>query len=304
MLIRDLLAGRAGADAKGVRPEDSLREAAGRMASHNVGALVVTDDGGKLVGIVSERDLARAIARYGGGVADRPVSDVMTRSVITCSGHQGVADMLSLMTANHIRHLPVLEGDRLVGMVSTRELTQAYEALQAQANTDALTGLSNRRHFLESLDIEWARSRRYGRPLSVAMIDVDRFKRVNDTYGHEAGDRVLSVLARHFDRQLRAVDRTGRLGGEEFAALFPETDVRGARVACDRLLRAIRGTEVDIDGAKISFTVSIGLTRANPGPDGNPGTEDPAAILKRADGLLYAAKSQGRDRIQMDASAA
>ncbi|WP_407657866.1 GGDEF domain-containing protein [Hypericibacter adhaerens] len=274
------------------------------MASHNVGALVVTDDGGKLVGIVSERDLARAIARYGGGVADRPVSDVMTRSVITCSGHQGVADMLSLMTANHIRHLPVLEGDRLVGMVSTRELTQAYEALQAQANTDALTGLSNRRHFLESLDIEWARSRRYGRPLSVAMIDVDRFKRVNDTYGHEAGDRVLSVLARHFDRQLRAVDRTGRLGGEEFAALFPETDVRGARVACDRLLRAIRGTEVDIDGAKISFTVSIGLTRANPGPDGNPGTEDPAAILKRADGLLYAAKSQGRDRIQMDASAA
>jgi diguanylate cyclase (GGDEF)-like protein len=136
------------------------------------------------------------------------------------------------------------------------------------------------------------------------MIDVDRFKRVNDTYGHEAGDRVLSVLARHFDRQLRAVDRTGRLGGEEFAALFPETDVQGARVACDRLLRAIRGTEVDIDGAKISFTVSIGLTRANPAPDGNPGTEDPAAILKRADGLLYAAKSQGRDRIQMDATAA
>jgi diguanylate cyclase (GGDEF)-like protein len=189
-------------------------------------------------------------------------------------------------------------------MVSTRELTRAYEALQAQANTDALTGLSNRRHFLENLDIEWARSRRYRRPLSVAMIEVDRFKRVNDTYGHEAGDKVLSVLARQFDRQLRTIDRTGRLGGEEFAAIFPETDVPGARAACDRLLRAIRGTEVDLGGTKISFTVSIGLTRANPGPDGDPGTEDPAAILKRVDGLLYAAKAQGRDRIQMDASAA
>jgi diguanylate cyclase (GGDEF)-like protein len=304
MLIRDLLAGRAVADAKCVQPEDSLREAAGRMTSHNVGALVVTDDGGKLVGIVSERDLARAIARYGDGVAARTVSEVMTRSVITCSGGQGVADMLSLMKAHHIRHLPVLEGDRLIGMVSTRELARAYEALQAQANMDALTGLSNRRHFLENLDIEWARSRRYGRPLSLAMIDVDRFKRVNDTYGHEAGDKVLSVLARHFDRQLRTVDRAGRLGGEEFAAIFPETDVHGARVACDRLLRAIRGTEVDLDGTKISVTVSIGLTRSNPGVDGNPITEDPSAILKRADGLLYAAKSQGRDRIQMDVSAA
>jgi diguanylate cyclase (GGDEF)-like protein len=304
MLIRDLLAGRTAADAKGVPPEASLREAAARMTSHNVGALVVTDDGGTLVGIVSERDLARAIARYGDSVAARTVGEVMTRSVVTCSGGQRVADMLSLMKENHIRHLPVLEDERLVGMVSTRELTRAYEALQAQANTDALTGLSNRRHFLENLDIEWARSRRYRRPLSVAMIDVDRFKRVNDTYGHEAGDKVLSVLARQFDRQLRTIDRTGRLGGEEFAAIFPETDVPGARAACDRLLRAIRGTEVDLGGTKISFTVSIGLTRANPGPDGDPGTEDPAAILKRVDGLLYAAKAQGRDRIQMDASAA
>jgi diguanylate cyclase (GGDEF)-like protein len=281
----------------------SLTVAAELMRAHGIRHLPVLAHGA-LVGIVSERDLARAIARFGDGVAARTVGEVMTRSVITCSGGQRVADMLSLMKENHIRHLPVLEGDRLVGMVSTRELTQAYEALQAQANTDALTGLSNRRHFLENLDIEWARSRRYRRPLSVAMIDVDRFKRVNDTYGHEAGDKVLSVLARQFDRQLRTIDRTGRLGGEEFAALFPETDVQGARVACDRLLRAIRGTEVDLDGTKISFTVSIGLTRANPGPDGDPGTEDPAAILKRVDGLLYAAKAQGRDRIQMDASAA
>ncbi|MGH6643799.1 MAG: diguanylate cyclase, partial [Bradyrhizobium sp.] len=296
MLIRDLLAGRTGTDAKCVQPDSSLREAAGRMTSHNVGALVVTDDGGKLVGIVSERDLARAIAKYD-DVAERTVSDVMTRSVVTCSGGQGVADMLSLMKSHHIRHLPVLEGDRLIGMVSTRELTQAYEALQAQANTDALTGLSNRRHFLENLDVEWARSRRYGRALSVAMIDVDRFKRVNDKYGHEAGDKVLSALARHFDHELRTVDRTGRLGGEEFAAIFPETDIEGARIACDRLLRTIRGTAVEVDGGKISITVSIGLTRANPGAGGNASTEDPAAILKRADGLLYAATSQGRDRV-------
>lgn len=294
MDIRDLLAGKSSQEVKVVHPDSTLREAARRMIAHSIGALVVIGDSGKLVGIVSERDLIRAITEYDGGLVDQPISDVMTRSVITCAAHQDAGDVLAVMKSNSIRHMPVLEGDELVGIISIRELTRAYEALQFQANTDALTGLSNRRYFFEMLESELDRCRRFGHPLSVAMIDVDHFKRVNDTYGHEAGDRVLSFLASHLVQELRTIDRVGRLGGEEFAIIFPETDINGAKTACDRLLETIRTAVVDVVEARISVTVSIGLTSANPGIQG------PSSVLRRADVLLYDAKAQGRNRIQMD----
>jgi diguanylate cyclase (GGDEF)-like protein len=295
MDIRDLLAGRSEADLKVVRPNSTLREAAQTLTSHQIGALLVTGESGQLIGIVSERDLVRAITEYDGGMVERSVSDVMTRSVVTCAAHDSIGDVLNLMKSNGIRHIPVLDGDRLQGIVSIRELTRAYEALQVQANTDALTGLSNRRYFLETLQNELDRSRRFRHTVSVAMIDVDHFKRVNDKYGHDVGDKVLCVLASLLVRELRTIDRVGRLGGEEFAAIFPETGMEGANTACARLLEAVRTSEIDTNDAKISFTVSIGLTGAN------SATEGPSSVLRRADKLMYEAKAEGRDRIQMDA---
>ncbi|MCZ6860709.1 MAG: diguanylate cyclase [Alphaproteobacteria bacterium] len=292
--ISDLLGEKASVDVKTIRPDASLLETARAMTSHQISALIVTDQGGKLVGIVTERDLVRAIAENAGGVATLPVSDVMTRTITTCAPDERIANVLFLMNDKEIRHIPVIEGEELRGIVSIRDLTRAYELLQDQANTDALTGLSNRRHFIEQLDGELDRCRRYKHSMSVAMIDIDHFKKVNDTYGHVAGDKVLSTLADLLVRELRTVDWIGRLGGEEFALIFAETDFDKAKLACERLLATIRSTEIDVDDAKISITVSIGLAGVT------PATQHSTEILKIADQLMYEAKAQGRDCVQVE----
>lgn len=174
------------------------------------------------------------------------------------------------------------------------ELTAAYEKLENQANTDALTGLLNRRRFMQGFEEEFGRSRRYQHPLTVAMIDVDHFKKVNDTYGHGSGDKVLETLSEIMVREFRDVDRVGRLGGEEFAAYFPETDIVGAALACERLRVAVEEAVVEAGDESISVTISIGVTQIRPASDG------PSNFLKRADDLLYKAKSAGRNCVETD----
>lgn len=171
------------------------------------------------------------------------------------------------------------------------ELAEANDRLLVLATTDSLTGLANRRHFLEKLQEEISRSQRYGRPFSVAMVDADHFKSVNDTYGHDIGDKVLQRLSNLMTGAARDVDCVGRLGGEEFAILLPETAVEGAKVFCERLLAHIREAEVDTGGEPLRFTVSIGLTEVC---QGETKTD---VILNRADEALYEAKEGGRDRV-------
>ncbi len=171
------------------------------------------------------------------------------------------------------------------------ELAEANERLLVLATTDSLTGLANRRHFLEKLQDEISRSQRYGRPFSVAMVDADHFKSVNDTYGHDIGDRVLQCLSGLMAGEARDVDCVGRLGGEEFAILLPETSLEGGQVFCERLLEKIRAVEVDTGAEPLRFTVSIGLTEVCRGETKTD------VILNRADEALYEAKEAGRDRV-------
>ena len=172
------------------------------------------------------------------------------------------------------------------------DLAKANERLYFLATTDQLTNLKNRRYFLEKLEIEVERSCRYGRPCSVAVIDADRFKAIN-TYGHDVGDKVLQALSNVLMEELRGVDQIGRLGGEEFAVQFPETEKSNALEVLRRLLSRIRETAVKADGKEIRFTVSAGLTEIILSGD----EADP--ILKRADRALYRAKELGRDRCEV-----
>ncbi|WP_293576687.1 diguanylate cyclase [Phaeobacter sp.] len=294
MKVETLLLAKQSTAVKGVSPDVTLKETAQLLVKHRLGALVVTEDDNKMVGIVSERDLIPVVASSDPNAGDRPVADVMTRSVVSCSPEDEVAYVLRLMNDNAFRHMPVLEDGKLVGILSIRELTKAYELLQIEANTDPLTQVSNRRPFLKTLDANFQNALDLGQPLAVAMLDVDHFKRINDTYGHDAGDKVLQQLSRMLIREFRTVDLVGRLGGEEFALVFPQTDIAGAFIACERLRKSVEQQEIRADDHKIRLTVSIGLTQIA------AGSTDGASLLKRSDELLYAAKNGGRNQVVAD----
>ena len=174
----------------------------------------------------------------------------------------------------------------------TLELEAANRALDLQARTDALTGLLNRRGFETQMAFAMALARRSTRPLSVIAVDVDHFKRVNDTYGHEAGDEVLRRLARTLETRLRGSDVIARLGGEEFVALLPDTDLEGARAIAQTLVTAMAQQQDPVVG---TITVSAGVASMRGADDTG------AAILRRSDIALYEAKGQGRNRVCVEA---
>ncbi|WPB56037.1 diguanylate cyclase [Xylophilus sp. GOD-11R] len=172
--------------------------------------------------------------------------------------------------------------------VRTRELMAANSALDRQARSDPLTGVLNRRGLEERLRLAVASARRGARPLSVAMLDADYFKRINDRFGHEVGDAVLRSLAETLRSRLRQSDAVARLGGEEFIAVLPDTDMEGAMALAEALRAAIEKHEDPVYG---SITVSIGVA-VGVGAD-----IDGATLLRAADEALYRAKADGRNRV-------
>ncbi len=173
----------------------------------------------------------------------------------------------------------------------TLALTKANQQLSELASTDVLTGLLNRRAFMEEAQGKFKLANRYQRPLSFLMIDIDHFKRVNDTYGHHAGDLVLAALSNVMKGCLRETDILGRIGGEEFAIILPETGLDQTAELAERLLEKVRTTTIEIEfGRKISLTTSIGVATV-------PSLSvDVDKTMKEADKALYEAKSEGRDR--------
>ncbi|ANE56816.1 diguanylate cyclase [Methylomonas sp. DH-1] len=164
--------------------------------------------------------------------------------------------------------------------------------LTRQARTDHLTGVSSRGYFMEQAEQELASALRYRNPLAMLMMDIDFFKQVNDIHGHKAGDAVLKKLADVCRETLREADIIGRLGGEEFAVLLPQTDKGNAIDAAERLKEALGKARVPLDGAMpLSFTVSIGVAALSAGDGGVD------ALLNRADQALYRAKHSGRNRV-------
>ncbi|MEJ0071129.1 MAG: GGDEF domain-containing protein [Pseudomonadota bacterium] len=171
------------------------------------------------------------------------------------------------------------------------EITPLARRLRELATIDGLTGAFNRRAFMRFGELELAAARRYRRPFTMLMIDADHFKKVNDVYGHDAGDAVLRALSATLRKQLRDVDLFGRLGGEEFAVALPQTPAAGAVQVAERIRRALADLEVATGGNRLRFTVSIGVAAF---PEAGDNVE---ALLKSADQALYAAKQGGRNRV-------
>lgn len=174
--------------------------------------------------------------------------------------------------------------------ITEREMLK--EQLERQAREDFLTGLANRRHFLGQGQVELVRAQRHGEALSLLMLDIDHFKEINDTYGHKVGDIVLRRLSAVMRETLRTIDVVGRLGGEEFAILLPETDLQRATEVAERLREIISRAEVVLDGGMpLHFTASIGVTALQE-KDTNLDI-----LLNQADKALYQAKEGGRNKV-------
>lgn len=197
-------------------------------------------------------------------------------------------------------------GAHLIGLISStraytyrrQEFRAIHEAqllnqrLTVLAEVDALTGAYNRRKLIELGADEFSRYTRYGSPFSLMVADVDHFKRINDRYGHAAGDAVLSAVVAIMLAGKRATDALGRLGGEEFALLLPETSHAAALRVAERIRKQVQEAEIDTGQGVIAVTFSAGVVEIAPG---DPSFDD---LLRRADQLLYQAKERGRNRIE------
>lgn len=174
------------------------------------------------------------------------------------------------------------------------ELAEAFRVTEAQSLTDELTGLPNRRAFIQRLDQELSRSQRTGQPLAMVLLDIDNFKAVNDGYGHYVGDMMLRSYAESMVRELRQHDLLARYGGEEFVLLLPETLLGDARNAMAKLAHRLRNEPLGIDDTDIDLpTFSAGIACWRTG-------ESPTSLINRADQALYLAKRLGRNRIEAD----
>jgi PAS domain S-box/diguanylate cyclase (GGDEF) domain len=176
--------------------------------------------------------------------------------------------------------------------ISRRKATE--ERLHELATTDGLTGLANRRHFMNQVRLEFERAARSKLPLTLIMLDADLFKNINDTHGHDTGDRVLCLLAETIRQRLRTIDSVGRLGGEEFAILLPETDVDGAVQVAERIRKAVELASVSTPLGDCRITASLGLAVLT------ADMKDIGGLLRRADAALYTAKRLGRNRLEID----
>ena len=197
------------------------------------------------------------------------------------------------LTATPIYNVLATLSGHLVILRDVTEQRRAEEKLQQLALTDFLTGLLNRRAFFKLAAPEFERSRRYQRPLSFILLDVDNFKIVNGTYGHLVGDQVLAGMARACQYSLRDADKLARYGGEEFVVMLPETDPAGARLAAERMRQIIETVAVNTPQGSVHITASLGVTTYQPAQM----QDSLDQLLGQADQALYRAKQTGRNRV-------
>ncbi|MBN2447326.1 MAG: diguanylate cyclase [Phycisphaerae bacterium] len=189
----------------------------------------------------------------------------------------------------------VLQQELYAQRLEVQKANAALQVLNARleklANTDTLTGLFNRRVLFERLNEAWAYAQRIATPLSAIMLDIDHFKKVNDTHGHHAGDVVLSTVAALLRKAVRPYDTCARFGGEEFVVICPDADGNAANDVAERLRRAIERAQITVDGNTLSVTVSVGAAVQR------ERHSEAEALISEADAMLYEAKGHGRNQV-------
>jgi len=196
---------------------------------------------------------------------------------------------------------PVLEPELLARLSTGKRLVDLERSLRAAneenlrlSRTDALTGVFNRRYLMDQLLSELERSKRYKHPLSLMLCDVDHFKKVNDTYGHQTGDEVLIQFAKILNQSLRETDWIARYGGEEFVVVLPETTLEGAELVAERCRALVADTQINTSSQVLNITASFGVSGWQPGMADDLILDK---LIAAADIGVYSSKSGGRNRV-------
>jgi len=284
LVIRDLLATAAGADPRLLRDiELSTDVRAARARFFDLHA--------PWLGPWDERQHAPLFGRrLGGSVALLPLRHADGLAGFLCLGSRDPGRFPSGQATDFLAHLASVAAVCLENAVNR-------ERLRLAGLTDSLTGLYNRRHLQHRLEQEVTRAQRYAQPLACLFVDADHFKRINDRYGHAAGDQVLTALAQRLHARLRTSDLPTRYGGEEFAVLLPQTDARSAERLAWEICRGIGGEAITLEsGEALNVTVSIGVAALQAGEKASPRAAG-EALLEAADEAVYRAKQAGRNRV-------
>ena len=207
--------------------------------------------------------------------------------------YQNTTILPLMATHSRIEHVCLIIYDVTSVAVNKHQLQSANQQLKHLSRTDRLTGLNNRGHWEEELRREYSRHCRYGSMASLVIFDIDHFKRINDTYGHPAGDKVIQLVAKVVREVIRESDIAGRYGGEEFVVLLPDVDKIGARLFAERLRQLVEALVVDYEGQEIRFTISLGVA------DLGQRTQDHQQLIDWADRALYQSKHGGRNQVSV-----
>jgi diguanylate cyclase (GGDEF)-like protein len=207
--------------------------------------------------------------------------------------YQNVTFMPLISADGEVNHVGIIVYDVTDVAVNRADLEAANTQLEALSRTDELTGLNNRGYWEQRLQEEFNRYRRVGNVASLLLFDIDHFKRVNDTYGHPAGDEVIRQVAHVTKHSVRATDICGRYGGEEFAVLLINTSAEQALVFCERLRQAVSSTQIQTDAGTLSVTISLGVSQLS------SRVKDHQHWISLSDQALYRAKQSGRDRTEV-----
>ncbi len=305
-------------------PNTALAEVAQAMSDKRFSCMVIGNDGVP-DGIITERDLARALlqSQQQQNLLQQPAENFMSSPVISLNCYDSLYDAVVVLQTQKVRHLPVVdEQNHLVGMVTQSDLSNAHfrviemqselieksiatktdllqkanDQLQALTLEDHLMKIGNRRAMEVDLQHTHASAMRYQRGYSIALFDIDYFKKYNDYYGHAQGDKALQLVASYLDKTIRSSDRLYRYGGEELLLLLPETDGKGARLVTHRLLEGLAALEEPHHESPFRIlTTSAGIACFSV-------TEPQQSwkqVVEMADKALYQAKSAGRNQVKI-----
>jgi diguanylate cyclase (GGDEF)-like protein len=294
-----------------VQVDASLAEAARAMYEKRLSCLLI-DSGKETVGILTERDLTRALSVMLDTGEHGTVEEIMTSPLITIPAQSDYNVAIKLLKQSRCRRLVVTRPDDTVcGLITrsdllsaqrqvlekqvqqrTAELQRTNDRLAALSVTDPMLGIGNRRAMDQALDQAFSQMRRYSRPYSIALMDIDHFKSFNDHYGHQIGDEALMAVAASVKEHIRNTDSIFRYGGEEFLILLPETSLKGALVAADHVREVVEKLRIVHEKSpKDVVTTSLGVSTVS------IGDIDQNKAISRADEALYVAKEKGRNAV-------